>query len=164
MPQNKKGTRRERELANAFDGVEPQFAVTREPASGGSTKRKLPDLHVSRTYNVKLESSYSAANWNRTVHDHYAIEAKSSNGNPVYLTQEEIEGLIWYAEQFKAVPLVGVKFDVKHGDPDYGEDSNGWYFLLPEECHRTDGGNYRVKKEKAHADGVSFEQLTEREE
>lgn len=79
----------------------------------------------------------------------YAIEAKSSAGNPIYLSGEEIEALVYFARNFGAKPRVGVRFD--------RED---WYFFHPGDLYQTDGGNYRVKKETALADGTDFAEFT----
>ncbi|THE65790.1 nucleoid-structuring protein H-NS [Salinadaptatus halalkaliphilus] len=120
-----KGDRRERELVNALD--EAGFAVMRAPASGSATERELPDVLAGDGESF------------------YAIEAKSSSGDPIYLTGEEVEALIYFAQSFGAKPRIGVRFD--------RED---WYFFHPGDLHVTDGGNYRVKKETALADGTDF--------
>ncbi|AQL42997.1 nucleoid-structuring protein H-NS [Halorientalis sp. IM1011] len=125
MSSNRKGDRRERELVNALD--ESGFAVMRAPASGSATERELPDV---------LAGDGEAF---------YAIEAKSSSGDPIYLDGEEIEALLYFAQNFGAKPRVGVRFD--------RED---WYFFHPGDLYTTDGGNYRVKKDKALADGTDF--------
>ncbi len=106
---------------------EAGFAVMRAPASGSATDREQPDVLAG---DGEL---------------FYAIEAKSSAGKPIYLTGEEVEALIYFARNFGAKPRIGVRFD--------RED---WYFFHPGELHVTDGGNYRVKKERALADGVDF--------
>jgi Holliday junction resolvase len=126
---NAKGDRRERELVNALDGA--GFAVMRAPASGSATERELPDV---------------LAGDGETF---YAIEAKSSAGDPIYLTGEEVEALVYFSRSFGAAPRIGVRFD--------RED---WYFFHPDDCHTTDGGNYRVKKETALAEGTDFAELT----
>mgnify|MGYP006286587091 FL=1 len=126
---NAKGDRRERELVNEFD--EADFAVMRAPASGSATERELPDV--------------LAGDGERF----YAVEAKSSAGDPIYLTGEEVYALVYFSRSFGAKPRIGVRFD--------RED---WYFFHPDDLHQTDGGNYRVKKETALADGVDFEELT----
>ena len=107
------------------------FAVMRAPASGSATERDLPDVLAGDS--EKLD----------------AIEAKSSSGRPVYLDGEEVEALVYFARNFGAKPRVAVRFD--------RED---WYFFHPADLHVTDGGNYRVKKETALADGVDMEELT----
>ena len=124
-----KGDRRERELVNALD--EAGFAVMRAPASGSATERELPDV---------------LAGDGETF---YAIEAKSSAGDPIYLSGEEVEALTYFARNFGAKPRIGVRFD--------RED---WYFFHPGELHVTEGGNYRVKKETAIADGTDFLEFT----
>jgi len=126
---NAKGDRRERELVTALD--EAGFAVMRAPASGSATERELPDV---------------LAGDGETF---YAIEAKSSAGNPIYLSGEEVEALVYFARNFGANPRVGVRFD--------RED---WYFFHPGDLYETAGGNYRVKKETALADGTDFAEFT----
>ncbi len=128
-----KGDRRERELVNALD--EAGFAVMRAPASGSATERELPDVLAG------------------DGDQFYAIEAKSSSGDPIYLTGEEVEALTFFARNFGAKPRIGVRFD--------RED---WYFFHPGDLHVTDGGNYRVKKETALAEGTDFTEFTGRSE
>jgi Holliday junction resolvase len=128
MSSNAKGDRRERELVNRLD--EAGFAVMRAPASGSATERELPDV--------------LAGDGTRF----YAVEAKSSSGDPIYLDGAEIEALVYFSRNFGAKPRVGVRFD--------RED---WYFFHPGDLHTTDGGNYRVKLETALADGVDMLEL-----
>ncbi|MDL5363523.1 Holliday junction resolvase Hjc [Halalkalicoccus sp. NIPERK01] len=123
---NRKGDRRERELVNLLD--EAGFAVMRAPASGSATTRELPDVLAGNGETF------------------YAIEAKSSAGDPIYLTGEEVEALVYFARNFGAKARVGVRFD--------RED---WYFFHPGDLYTTDGGNYRVKRETALAEGEDFE-------
>ncbi len=126
---NAKGDRRERELVNKLD--EAGFAVMRAPASGSATERELPDVLAG----------------NSEVF--YSIEAKSSAGDPIYLTGEEVYALVYFSRNFGAKPRIAVRFD--------RED---WYFFHPDDLYQTDGGNYRVKKETALAEGVDFDELT----
>jgi Holliday junction resolvase len=126
---NAKGDRMERELVNELDDA--GFAVMRAPASGSATERDLPDVLAGNGEQF------------------YAIEAKSSAGDPIYLDGEEIESLLFFSRNFGARARVGVRFD--------RED---WYFFHPDDLYTTDGGNYRVKKETALADGTDFDELT----
>ena len=126
MSSNRKGDRRERELVNRLDGA--GFAVMRAPASGSATDRELPDVLAGDGDTF------------------YAIEAKSSSGRPIYLSGEEVEALIYFAQNFGAKARVAVRFD-----------REAWYFFHPGDLHTTDGGNYRVKKETALAEGEGFE-------
>ena len=128
MSANRKGDRRERELVNELDAA--GFAVMRAPASGSATERDLPDV--------------LAGDGDRF----YAIEAKSSAGDPIYLSGEEVESLIYFARNFGAKARIAVRFD--------RED---WYFFHPGDLHVTDGGNYRVKKGTALADGEDLDAL-----
>lgn len=123
-----KGDRRERELVNALD--EDGFAVMRAPASGSATERELPDV-------ISGNSIYF-----------YAIEAKSSSGRPIYIEEEQVDALIFFAENFGAVPVIGVRFDREK-----------WYFLSPQWLYRTDKGSYRVKLEVAKDKGVKMSEL-----
>ena len=128
MSANRKGDRRERELVNELDAH--GFAVMRAPASGSATARELPDVLAGNG------------------EEFFAIEVKSSAGDPIYLTGEEVEALVYFARNFGAKPRVGVRFD--------RED---WYFFHPGDLHVTKGGNYRVKKETALADGEDLAAL-----
>ena len=126
---SQKGDRRERELVNKLDDA--GFAVMRAPASGSATPRELPDVLAGNGENF------------------YAIEVKSSGGDPIYIDSEEITDLNYFATGFGAEPKIGVRFD--HED---------WYFFPPDNLYQTDGGNYRVKQETAIADGTDFTELT----
>jgi len=128
MSANRKGDRRERELVNELDAA--GFAVMRAPASGSATERDLPDVLAGNGEQF------------------YAIEAKSSAGDPIYLSGEEVESLIYFARNFGAKARIAVRFD--------RED---WYFFHPGDLHVTDGGNYRVKKGTALADGEDLDEL-----
>ena len=128
MSANRKGDRRERELVNQLDAA--GFAVMRAPASGSATDRDLPDVLAGDDGRF------------------YAIEAKSSSGDPIYLSGEEVEALVYFAQNFGAKARIAVRFD--------RED---WYFFHPGDLYTTDGGNYRVKKETALAEGTDFDEL-----
>jgi Holliday junction resolvase len=109
---------------------EAGFAVMRAPASGSATERDLPDV--------------LAGDGERF----YAIEAKSSAGKPIYLDGAEVESLLYFSRNFGAKARVAARFD--------RED---WYFFHPGDLHVTDGGNYRVKKETALAEGTDLAEL-----
>lgn len=131
---NSKGDRRERELVNWLD--ENGWAVMRAPASGSATTRELPDVLFG----------------NGNVF--YAGEVKASGGDPIYLDQDEVTDLTFFASSFGAKPRIIVKFDLEHGDPGHGEDRPGFYVLDPRDCHRTPADNYRVRKTEAHKHGL----------
>lgn len=131
MVKNKKGDRAERELVNALDDL--GFAVMRAPSSGSATERELPDVLAGNGETF------------------YAIEAKASSGQPIYLgggePDEEVESLIHFAENFGAKPRIGARFNY--------ED---WAFFHPDELHHTPSGNVRVKTEDL-PDGESLDEL-----
>lgn len=131
---NSKGNRRERELVNWLDAN--GWAVLRAPASGSATERDLPDI--------------LAGNGDKFI----ATETKASNGDPIYLSQEEVEALQYFAKKFGAEPRISAKFDLENDDDAYGEDRPGFWFIHPEALYRTDAGSYRVKKEMLHEWGT----------
>lgn len=122
---NDKGSRTERELVNLLD--EAGFAVIRAPSSGSATDRDLPDVLAGNGF------------------EFYAIEAKSSGGDRIYLTGEEVESLIYFSQNFGAKARIAVRFD-----------EMDWYFFHPGELYVTDDGNYRVKRETAIEEGKHF--------
>jgi len=136
---NRKGAAKERELTNWLD--EAGWAVIRAPASGSATERELPDVLAG----------------NGDVF--YAIEAKASGGDPIYYDQAEVEALQYFADGFGASARLGARFDEAYGDPSYGEPWPGWYFFEPSALHRTDGGNYRVKKRYAETSGTPITEI-----
>jgi Holliday junction resolvase len=125
---NRKGERRERQLVNLLDEV--GFAVMRAPASGSATDRDLPDVLAGN------------GEW------FYAIEAKSSSGQPIYLDAAEVESLVYFAESFGAEPRIGIRFD-----------EQDWAFFDPDALYRTEAGNYRVKAKTALASGEDLLEL-----
>jgi Holliday junction resolvase len=125
---NQKGDRRERELVHRLDDA--GFAVMRAPASGSATPRDLPDV--------------LAGNGERF----YAIEAKSSSGDPIYIDAEEVAALEFFAENFGAQARLGIRFDERD-----------WSFFHPDDLYITKGGNYRVKLETAIAEGEDIPEL-----
>jgi Holliday junction resolvase len=129
MTSNQKGDRRERELVNKLDDA--GFAVMRAPASGSATPRELPDILAGNG------------------EDFYAIEVKSSSGDPIYIDGDEITDLEFFASSFGAKAKIGVRFD-----------RTDWYFFTLDALYKTDGGNFRVKKETAVANGTDFDELT----
>ena len=125
---NSKGDRRERELVNLLDKI--GFEVMRAPSSGSATDRNLPDVLAGD------------GEW------FYAIECKSSSGQPIYLDDDEVASLEAFATAFGAEPLIGVRFDY-----------DDWAFLPPRECYRTESGNYRIKQELATSHGREIGEL-----
>lgn len=134
MGSNSKGDANERELVNHLD--DDGWVVMRAPASGSATERELPDVLAGRD-GVFI-----------------AVECKRSGDDVVYIDEEEVEALEYFADNFGAVAQLSIRFDEEYGDPSYAENWPGQYFLRPSDCHRTSGGNYRIKKELALESGV----------
>jgi len=111
--------------------AEAGFAPMRAPASGSATERELPDVLAG----------------NGEVG--YAIEAKASGGAPIYVDGGEVADLEHFAAMLGLAPRIGVRFD-----------RESWWFLAPEDCHVTDGGNYRVKLSEARERGRRLDDLT----
>lgn len=128
MSGNPKGDRRERELVNRLEAA--GFAPMRAPASGSATERELPDI-------ICGNGTYG-----------YAIEAKSSSGDPIYIDGEEVDDLRYFAEMLGLEARLAARFD-----------HESWWFLTPSDCHRTESGNYRIKLEEAQSVGLRLNDL-----
>ncbi len=102
-----KGSRTERELVNLL--WRSGFAVMRSPASGSGRKHPQPDI--------------LASNGDRTV----GIETKSTSGEAVYVSKEEVNKLKEFCQTFGCKPLIGVRFD-----------RMDWLFVLPKDCDETE--------------------------
>lgn len=101
-----KGSRAERELVNRL--WRSGFAVMRSPASGSGRKHPQPDV--------------LASDGDRIV----GIETKSTSGETVYISKEEVKKLKNFCNSFGCDPLIGVRFDRK-----------GWLFVRPRDCEET---------------------------
>lgn len=80
----------------------------RSPGSGGGTPRELPDVLAGNGC-IQL-----------------AIEAKSRSSGWIYLSGDEVESLIYFAQTFGAKARVGVRYDY-----------NDWRFFHPGDLHMT---------------------------
>lgn len=125
---SKTGSVEERDLVNKLWAA--GFAAMRAPASGGATKRPLPDVLGG---NGKL---------------YLAIEVKSTKQDHIYIDNEKITNLIEFSEIFGATPYVGAKFIRKP-----------WRFIKLEDLHVTRSNNYRVNTDLAFSKGLDFEEI-----
>ncbi len=128
---SKTGSKEERDLVHKL--WDSGFAAMRAPASGGATKRPLPDVLAG---NGKL---------------YLAIEVKSTRQDHIYIDNEKISNLIEFSEIFGATPYVGAKFIRKP-----------WRFIKLEDLHITRNKNYRVNTELAFSKGIDFEEMIEK--
>lgn len=131
---NTKGDRGERELVNWLS--ENGWAPIRVPSSGSATGRDLPDV--------------IAGNGTQYV----ALEVKRSTDAPIYIDGEELDALVRFGDAFGAEQYVAAKWDLSHGDDAYGTGRPGFYCAAPGLLHRTEGGNYRIKKDTAHRHAI----------
>ena len=110
---NKKGSRVERELVKMLWNAD--CAAMRAPASGGATKKPLPDIIAG---NGKI---------------YLAIEVKSTSAEQIYINSEKIMGLKEFSGIFGAEPYLGAKFKNKK-----------WRFVHVDDLIKTRGENYKV--------------------
>lgn len=125
---SKKGSREERELVKML--WDADCAAMRAPASGGATKKPLPDVIAG---NGKI---------------YLAIEVKSSSAEKIYIDSAKIKALQEFSSTFGAVPYVGAKFKREK-----------WRFISLEHLYITRNENYRVDKELAFQKGVELDEL-----
>ncbi|HTX60805.1 MAG TPA: Holliday junction resolvase Hjc [Methanobacterium sp.] len=125
---SKKGSREERELVRML--WDADCAAMRAPASGGATKKPLPDV-IAGNGDIYL-----------------AIEVKSTSAERIYIDSAKIAALQEFSTIFGAQPYVGAKFKREK-----------WRFISVEHLYKTRNENYRVDKELAFHKGVELEEL-----
>jgi len=125
---SKTGSREERELVKML--WDADCAAMRAPASGGATKKPLPDIIAG---NGKI---------------YLAIEVKSSSKDRIYINSDKIDALLEFSNLFGAQPYIGAKFTRKK-----------WRFLTPETLHKTPQNNYRVDVDLAFQKGLEFDEI-----
>lgn len=126
MSNKSKGCNTERELIHLFWA---NGWASARVAGSGSIKYPAPDIIAGKD-NKKI-----------------VIECKASKANSKYLTKEEINALIEFANLFGALPYVGVRFNNKD-----------WSFLKIDDLIELKGSfvvNNKIIEEK----GLSFENL-----
>jgi holliday junction resolvase Hjr len=127
-----KGSREERELVKKL--WEADCAAMRAPASGGATKKPLPDVIAG---NGKV---------------YLAIEVKSTSTDRIYINSQKIDALRQFSDIFGAEPYVGAKFKREK-----------WRFISIEDLHKTKQENYRLDKDLAFSKGIELDELIGRE-
>jgi len=78
----------------------------------------------------------------------YAIEVKLSSEKKKYLRNEQISGLVEFAEKFGLSPIIAIKFL-----------RQGWWFIEPEKLDKTDKA-LAISLEDIKKRGKSFEEIT----
>ncbi|MDI6644674.1 MAG: Holliday junction resolvase Hjc [Methanobacteriaceae archaeon] len=125
---SKKGSKEERDLVKML--WDSNFAAMRAPASGGATKKPLPDVLAG---NGKI---------------YLAIEVKSTSRDKIYIDSQKINGLCEFSDIFGARPYIGIKFRYKK-----------WLFLSPEDLEVTRNDNYRLDMDLAFKKGLELDEL-----
>ncbi|MBM4241245.1 MAG: Holliday junction resolvase [Euryarchaeota archaeon] len=125
---SRKGTKEERDLVQMF--WDSNFAAMRAPASGGATKKPLPDVIAG----------------NGSVY--FAIEVKSSSQDRIYIDSGKILGLREFSDIFGAKPYIGVKFRRKK-----------WIFIKLDDLETTKNENYKLDKDLALKKGIELDEL-----
>lgn len=126
---SKTGSKEERDLVKML--WDAGFAAMRAPASGGATKKPLPDVLAG---NGKI---------------YLAIEVKSSSKDWIYIDYPKINGLLQFSGTFGADPYIGAKFNYMK-----------WRFLKPEDLKKTKNGNYRVDRDLILDKGLELDEIT----
>lgn len=124
----KKGSTEERDLVHKL--WERDFAAMRAPASGGATKKPLPDVVAG---NGKI---------------YLAIEVKTTTKDRVYIDEVQINELKEFSQTFGATAYVGVKFKYTK-----------WLFLEPDNVERTRNNNYRIDKNFALEKALEIDEI-----
>lgn len=124
----KKGTAEERDLVHKL--WERGFAAMRAPASGGATKRPLPDI-VAGNGDIYL-----------------AIEVKTTTKDRIYIDSEQIEELHTFSRIFGSKAYIGAKFKYVK-----------WLFLEPDDLYKTKNNNYRVDKKHMLEKGLEIDEI-----
>lgn len=124
----KKGTAEERDLVHKL--WDRNFAAMRAPASGGATKKPLPDILAG---NGKI---------------YLAIEVKTTTKDKIYIDSPQIDALLEFSSIFGATPYIGIKFKYTK-----------WYFIIPDKAPRTKNGNYKIEKNFCLESGLEIDEI-----
>jgi Holliday junction resolvase len=125
----KKGSAEERDLVHKL--WDREFAAMRAPASGGATKKPLPDV-IAGNGNIYL-----------------AIEVKTTTKDKIYIDHPQIDALYEFSDTFGANPYIGVKFKYTK-----------WLFLEPKNVERTKNNNYKIEKNFALEKALELDEIT----
>jgi len=80
-------------------------------------------------------------------HKGYAIEAKSSKSNYIYIKKSQIEDFMLFASMIGLRPAIAVRFT-----------REGWLFLNPLDL-KDSGKNWVISRDKAKSSGLKFGQF-----
>ena len=128
----KKGSAEERDLVHKL--WDNDFAAMRAPASGGATKKPLPDVIAG---NGKI---------------YLAIEVKTTTKDKIYIDHPQIDALVEFSNIFGATPYLGMKFKYTK-----------WLFLSPDILEKTRNGNYKITKDYSLEKGLELDEIIGRD-
>jgi len=128
------GVKAERDLVHMF--WEAGFAVLRAPASGGGTALPRPDLIAGSIRRKKF----------------LVLEIKTIRKDTLYISEEQIAGLLEFSKRIGFEPYVGIKFKNRR---------KGFSFLhVPDQLLSVrNGTNYKITYSHASSVGISFGEL-----
>jgi Holliday junction resolvase len=124
----KKGSKEERDLVHLL--WKKGFAAMRAPASGGATKKPLPDVLAGNSKK------------------YLAIEVKTTSKDLIYVDSSQIDGLIEFSKIFGAEPYLGIKFK-----------QTNWIFLKPDSIAKTKSQNYKIEKKLVIEIGLDLDEV-----
>ena len=128
------GVKAERNLDHMF--WEAGFAVLRAPASGGGTILPRPDLIAGSVSRDKF----------------LVLEIKTLRKDTLYISKDQIIGLLEFSKRIGFEPYIGVKFKNRR---------KGFSFLhVPDQLLKVrNGENYKTTYAHASSNGISFGEL-----
>ncbi len=128
------GIRAERDLVHKFWNA--GFAVLRAPSSGGGTVLPRPDLIAGSATRQKF----------------FVLEIKTVRKSVLYISEDQINGLVEFATRLGFEAYLGVKFKNKR---------KGFLFLkAPSQLEQVSRSkNYKVSFAHASVEGLSFGEL-----
>ena len=124
-------------------------------AKGSKAERELYQMFVNNHYRaVRVAGSGMMENADCDLiagkpGRKYAIEVKSSKKPVKYITKEQIESFIIFAEIFGLIPVIALRFN-----------REGWLFIHPKDL-RDAGKNWGISLEDAKQKGKKFAQFFE---
>ena len=127
MSNKAKGSKSERELLNLF--TEMGWKAARVAGSGMN------------------DNTYCDLIAGKIGRKGFAIEAKSSKKNRIYITKKQIEDFVLFTSMMGLKPVVAVRFN-----------REGWLFLNPKHLEDS-GANWVVSMDRARKKGKRFSQF-----
>ncbi len=124
-------------------------------AKGSKAERELYQMFIDNSYRaVRVAGSGVMDNTAcdliaGKVGKKYCIEAKSTKKPVKYITKQQIEEFVIFAEIFGLDPVVALRFN-----------REGWFFVRPSDL-RDSGGNWAITLDEARTKGKRFCQFFE---